>query len=32
MTTLETLLAQQRFDLDTPLEWTFAGDRFSLPA
>jgi len=32
VTTLETLLAEQRFDLDPPLEWTFAGDRFSLPA
>ena len=30
--TLETLLRQQRFDLDTPLEWTFAGQRFALTA
>ncbi|WP_328305234.1 chitosanase [Actinomycetospora sp. NBC_00405] len=30
--TLETLLQQQRFDLDAPLAWTFAGGRFSLPA
>ncbi|MEJ2887959.1 chitosanase [Actinomycetospora aeridis] len=28
--TLETLIDQQRLDLATPLEWTFAGDRFSL--
>ena len=29
--TLATLLDQQRHDLTTPLEWTFAGDRFELP-
>ena len=28
--TLATLLDQQRYDLETPLEWTFAGDRFQL--
>lgn len=28
--TLETLLRERRFDLDTPLTWDFAGDRFSL--
>lgn len=28
--TLETLLRDQRFGLDTPLAWTFAGDRFSI--
>jgi chitosanase len=28
--TLATLLDQQRHDLETPLEWTFAGDRFRL--
>lgn len=30
--TLETLLAEERFDLATPLAWTFAGQRFVLPA
>lgn len=29
--TLRTLLDQQRYDLETPLDWTFAGDRFRLP-
>jgi chitosanase len=28
--TLESLLDQQRFDLATPLSWTFAGTRFSV--
>jgi chitosanase len=30
--TLETLLQQQRFDLATPIAWTFAGGRFEIPA
>lgn len=29
--TLESLVDQQRFDLATPLSWTFAGTRFSVP-
>jgi chitosanase len=29
--TLRTLLDQQHYDLETPLDWTFAGDRFQLP-
>ena len=29
--TLETLLQQQRFDLATPIAWTFAGGRFDIP-
>lgn len=29
--TLESLLQQQRFDLATPIAWTFAGGRFSFP-
>ena len=30
--TLETLIQQQRFDLATPIAWTFAGGRFDIPA
>ncbi|WP_433783333.1 chitosanase [Actinomycetospora sp. CA-101289] len=29
--TLRALLDQQRYDLETPLDWTFAGTRFALP-
>ncbi|MHC1560588.1 chitosanase [Actinomycetospora sp. C-140] len=28
--TLEALIDQQRFDLDTPISWTFAGQRFQV--
>jgi chitosanase len=29
--TLETLLDEEQFGLETPLDWTFAGQRFHLP-